>query len=127
MRQKNQPFYQIKKYESQNPEIENYIQQFFNTIRSLDKKITIFLLQFPPRFGFSAKHLNQLKTILNTLPDQGRYMLELRNNTWFDPQILVNIADGKRIMVGTTYIEGIDAYYHLDQSVYYIRVIYAEM
>lgn len=110
-------------HESQNPEIESIVQQFFNTLLPLEPKIAIYLLQFPPRFGFSAKHQRQLQNILQALPKHGKYVLELRENGWFDPKFLTSIIDGKRFILGTSYLEGVDPFYYSNQESYYIRMI----
>jgi uncharacterized protein YecE (DUF72 family) len=110
-------------HDTQNPDVESLMQQFFNTIGPLESKIAVYLLQFPPRFGLSAKHLKHLNTILHALPQYGRFVLELRDNSWFDPKILGSIVDGKRILLGTSYMDGIDPYYYSNQNLYYIRMI----
>ncbi|MFX1600066.1 MAG: DUF72 domain-containing protein, partial [Promethearchaeota archaeon] len=49
--------------------------------------------------------------------------IELRDNSWFDPEILSKFIDGKNKILGTTYMPTIIPYYLPTQSYYYIRLI----
>jgi len=75
------------------------------------------------RFKFTEKHLNQLKKLSNELPLECRYVIELRDNSWFKEELLTEIIDGSKFVLGTTYMPGIKAYYSPNQSKYYIRLI----
>ena len=84
---------------------------------------SIFLLQFPPWFKFTEKHFKQLKLLSNELPLEYKYVIELRDNSWFEEEIISKIIDGKRLILGTTYMPGIKAYYFKNQESSYIRLI----
>ncbi len=106
-----------------NFEINQRILEFFSRIRPLQGKISGFLLQFPPWFNFSEKHLEQLNNLFKTLPSENKYIVELRDNSWFKHEILSNFINGKNVIFGTTYMPNITPYYMLNQNFYYIRLI----
>ncbi len=105
------------------PELETYIVQFFSRMAQLEEKTSKFLLQFPPWFKYSEKHYKQLSNLLNKIPSKYSYVIELRDNSWFENKILSQIINGSQIILGTTYIPGIKPYYMPNQKVYYIRLI----
>ena len=104
-------------------DLDYTISQFFNNLTPLQEKVIAYLLQFPPWFKFTEKHLNQLKKLSKELPPKNRYVIELRNNSWFKEELLTEIIDGSKFVLGTTYMPGIKAYYSPNQSKYYIRLI----
>jgi len=99
------------------------IDQFFSTMAFLSEKTEYFLLQFPPWFKYTEIHLRKLVSLLTRIPSEFKYIIELRDNSWFNPIILSNFIDDKKIILGTTYKPGIIPYYLDNQSVYYIRLI----
>jgi uncharacterized protein YecE (DUF72 family) len=104
-------------------DLDYTISQFFNNLTPLQEKVIAYLLQFPPWFKFTEKHLNQLKKLSKELPPKNRYVIELRDNSWFNEEIFSEIIDGSKFVLGTTYMPGIKAYYAPNQSKYYIRLI----
>jgi len=54
----------------------------------LEPKIMGYLIQFPPRFSPTVKHIKYLSKIIEKLPAESRYFLEFRHNSWFNPKIL---------------------------------------
>ncbi|TFG09566.1 MAG: DUF72 domain-containing protein [Promethearchaeota archaeon] len=104
-------------------DIDYYISEFFNTLEVLDDKLSCFLLQFPPWFHYSEKHLKQLEYLLGEAPSDFNHVIELRDDSWFDPQIIDTIIDKKRITLGTTYIPKCIPFYLPDQHWHYIRMI----
>ncbi|MFX1454296.1 MAG: DUF72 domain-containing protein [Promethearchaeota archaeon] len=105
------------------PDMDLYLSQFFSNLSLLKDKIEFFLFQFPPWFNYSEIHQRKLKLLINQLPSESKYIIELRDNSWYNPRILSNFIDGKRIILGTTYKPGILPYYLENQNVYYIRLI----
>ena len=105
------------------PELESYIAQFFSRMAYLEEKTSKFLLQFPPWFKYSEKHFKQLSNLLKQIPSEFSYVIELRDNSWFDNEVMSQIIDGSRVILGTTYIPGITPYYMSNQKTYYIRLI----
>lgn len=105
------------------PDLDYLISQFFSQIYPLREKVLLFLLQFPPWFKFTDKHLAQLKLLSNELPTHFKYVIELRDNSWFKEEIISELIDGKKFILGTTYMPVIKAYYLKGQESYYIRLI----
>ncbi|MFX1233538.1 MAG: DUF72 domain-containing protein [Promethearchaeota archaeon] len=101
------------------------LYQFFERFRPLKKKIFGFLFQFPPSFIYSKRHHDKLLSLTSQLPLdlEIRYIIELRDDSWFNPNNLADIIDGNRIILGTTYQPGIKPYYFQNQRYYYIRLI----
>jgi len=106
-----------------NANIENSISQFFYRLSPLKEKTFAYLLQFPPWFKFNEKHLSQLKYLISELPTENRYIIELRDNSWFNENLLYEVIGRLKIILGTTYMPGIKAYYLPRQNSYYIRLI----
>ena len=105
------------------PDLDSYVDKFFSRMMYLREKISKFLIQFPPWFKYTEKHNRQLVQLLKEVPSEYEYVIELRDNSWFDPKILSNIIDGSRVILGTTYMPGINPYYMNEQKIYYIRLI----
>jgi len=110
-------------HKSKEPNIEDSISQFFYRLSPLKDKIFAYLLQFPPWFKYSEKHIHQLKYIISELPIENTYVIELRDNSWFYEDLLSEIIKSSTIILGTTYMPGIKAYYMPRQNSYYIRLI----
>jgi uncharacterized protein YecE (DUF72 family) len=53
---------------------------FLNRVALLKEKLGPLLLQFPPTFA--AKHFQDLERYLKRLPEQHRYVVEVRNKSW---------------------------------------------
>ncbi|GAG76990.1 unnamed protein product, partial [marine sediment metagenome] len=106
-----------------NANIEDAISQFFYRISPLKGKVSAYLLQFPPWFKNNEKHFHHLKYLISELPTENRYIIELRDNSWFNEGIISKIANGTNYIFGTTYMPGINAYYLPNQKTYYIRLI----
>ena len=103
--------------------IEDSISQFFYRLSPLKDKIFAYLLQFPPWFKYSEKHFHQLKYLISELPKESKYIFELRDNSWFNEDLLHEVIESSKIILGTTYMPGIKAYYLARQKSYYIRLI----
>ncbi len=104
-------------------DLDYLISQFFSQLSPLRDKVIAYLLQFPPWFKFTEKHLKQLKFLSKELPSERKYIIELRDNSWFKEEIITEIIDGSNFILGTTYMPGIKAYYLNNQDYYYIRLI----
>jgi len=110
-------------HEMKSEDLEERIRGFFHRIQPLDSKISIFLLQFPPRFKYTEENYHQLRMLVRYLPPSHQYFLELRENEWFKPENLREIVDQKNVLLGTSYLNGISPYYYPNQKQYYIRMI----
>jgi uncharacterized protein YecE (DUF72 family) len=105
------------------PELDLLVEKFFSTMEVLKEKIKAFLLQFPPWFKYSESHFYKLRSLLNLLPFEYKYIIELRDNSWFNSNILLKFIDGNQIILGTTYMPELIPYYMENQKYYYIRLI----
>jgi len=105
------------------PEWDSYIHDFFNQLAALKDKIELFLLQFPRWFKYSEKHLKQLTRLINEIPAEYTNVIELRDNSWFYVNLLSKFIDGKRTLLGTTYMPNVVPFYFPQQNKYYIRLI----
>ncbi len=99
------------------------IIEFFSRFVILKNKIFSFLLQFPPWFKYNEENLKKLTNLIEILPSEYKYIIELRDNSWFKPEIVINFIDGKNRILGTTYMPGIIPHYMMNQNFYYIRLI----
>jgi uncharacterized protein YecE (DUF72 family) len=60
------------------------MSEFVNTLRSLDDKLGVILIQLPP--SFTSDRASQLEAFLKELPDRNkgiRYAVELRHQSWY--------------------------------------------
>jgi len=104
-------------------DLEDRIQGFFYRLKPLTPKISVYLLQFPPHFGYSEENAHRLRLLTKLLPPSNRYIIELRENDWFHPEILKEFIDKNTILLGTSYLEDLAPYYYSNQTQYYIRMI----
>ena len=104
-------------------DLDYLISQFFNQLTPLREKVVAFLLQLPPWFKFTEKHLKQLVNLSKELPSEHIYIIELRDNSWFEDDVVSENIGGGNFILGTTYMPGIRAYYLKNQDSYYIRLI----
>lgn len=108
-------------------EYETYkrLNIFFQRFKLLGERILGFLFQFPPRFKFSKSNYEKLTILINQFPIEQNflYIIELRDDSWFNSKKLTDIIDGKKIILGTTYKPKIKPYYYPNQEYYYIRLI----
>lgn len=104
-------------------DLDYLISQFFTHLSPLRDKVVAYLLQFPPWFKFTEKHFKQLLFLSNELPPEYKYVIELRDNSWFKEKIVSEIIDRPNFILGTTYMPGLNAHYLTNQNCYYIRLI----
>jgi len=105
------------------PAVVSRINEFFYHMEPLKAKIVAYLLQFPPWFEYSEKHLNQLKLLINEISSIFNLIIELRHNSWLKSEILSEFIDGTQKILGTTYIPSVSPFYIPNQKYYYIRLI----
>jgi uncharacterized protein YecE (DUF72 family) len=110
-------------HNSKDAKIDDLVSQFFYRLSPLKEKIFAYLLQFPPWFKYTENHFHHLKYLISELPTENKYVIELRDNSWFKDKIVSEIVNGTNIVFGTTYMPGINAYYLANQGIYYIRLI----
>lgn len=105
------------------PELDSRIQEFFYRLEPLRGKIANFLLQFPPWFSYNKDHMDILTYILKMLPKNYKYMIELRDNSWYRDELLSKFIDNENLFLVTSYLKGIEPFYYQNQDSYYIRLI----
>ncbi|UCC20607.1 MAG: DUF72 domain-containing protein [Promethearchaeota archaeon] len=105
------------------PDLDMNIFKFFSRLQELKPKIACFLIQFPPWFKYSESRLHKLEQLLEKIPSEYKYIIELRDNSWFDYQILSKFIDGENFILGTTYMPEITPFYLPNQKKYYVRMI----
>jgi len=110
-------------HELDSPEVSSRVYDFFDRINLLKEKLFACLLQFPPWFKYSTTHLEKLNKLLRILPNNYKYVIELRDNSWFQSDIPSKFIDGENVILGTTYMPRILPYYMENQKYYYIRLI----
>lgn len=109
--------------------IEDKKEEFFQRMDYLKEKISHFLYQFPPYFKYSEKNLQFLKKLVktNVLNTEIKYVIELRDNSWFEPSALLslsqNLLNKNNIILCTNYIDELKPVYLNSQQSYYIRLI----
>ncbi len=102
--------------------LEN-LQLFLHAMTPLSPKIAYYLLQFPPYFKKSDENVRYLKSLLSTFEVDVKVAVELRDNSWFNSEILHSFLNGSNHILGTVYLNDITPYYPKWQKSYYIRVI----
>jgi uncharacterized protein YecE (DUF72 family) len=50
-------------------------------------------------------------------------MIELRDNSWYQNEILSKFIDNENFFLVTSYLEGITPFYYQKQDLYYVRLI----
>jgi uncharacterized protein YecE (DUF72 family) len=70
---------------------QNETAAFLDRAKLLGEKLGPLLLQFPP--NFTAQHLPDLEAFLHELPKQQRYVVEVRNKTWLNPDLYSLLRD----------------------------------
>ena len=103
--------------------IREKINSFFKPFHSIQNKISIYLLQFPPNFRYTTVNLEKLQEILELLPVEIKYAIELRNNSWFDEKIIGKLNKSQNKYFVLSYRFKTQIYYPEAQRIQYIRMI----
>jgi len=106
-----------------NSDIDSLLSQFYNRMEPLKEKTYAYLFQFPPWFNYKPKHLDQIINLMKLSPPDNIYVIELRHNSWFKDEILNQITENEKVIIGTSYLNNILPYYKPNQNRYYIRLI----
>ena len=104
-------------------QLETTCRQFFHVFYPLKAKISGFLLQFPPKFKFSSPNRKKLHQIQTVFPKWGHYFLELRHDSWYDPDIIVDLISPSNFSLVTNYVPYSEPKYDYSQKIQYIRMI----
>ncbi len=102
---------------------QDLITLFLDRMSALKPKLIGYLLQFPPKFKYTADHYEEVTQILQPLSAETPVFIEFRHPTWFDPSLLNQFVDGNQAVLVTNYKDNIQPIYLENQSRYYIRLI----
>ena len=88
-------------------EVDEYWNQFYQSLSSLHNRIICFLFQFSSNFLYNSTNMYRLKKIIKHLNPKHRYAFEFRDSSWFNNdevnklflihnliQVIVNVSDG---------------------------------
>ncbi len=68
---------------------------FVKIMKNLGGKLGPLLLQFP--YSFKPDQLPLLKRIIDSLPEKGRFAVELRNKTWLENEAMFKLLSDKNV------------------------------
>lgn len=78
------------------------MKQFIGAARELGEKLGVVLLQFPP--GFEADQFDSLAKLLEKLPSDVRFAVELRNRTWGTQRTLDLLREHRCCLAAAEYL-----------------------
>ncbi len=96
------------------------MENFLETMRLLEDKLGVILLQFPP--GFTAAQSDRLAGFLRRLPADIRYAAEFRHLSWYTPDTAALLASYGVCWTATAYT-GMPQTIHPTTDFLYIRWI----
>lgn len=79
------------------------MREFIQTMRHLDQKLGVILLQFSPYF--QAIYFEALVHLLDTLPPDIRFAAEFRHESWNTPQVQQVLSDRRIARVSIDYFD----------------------
>ena len=100
--------------------VDNEMLRFIDTFQTLDDKLGVILLQFPP--SFASSNVINLSTFLEHLPKNLRFAIEFRHRSWYTPQTIELLAKNKICWVATEF-EGVPKEVGLTSDILFIRLI----
>ena len=103
--------------------IDHKISSFFPRFNTIRHKISIFLLQFPPNFKYSDSSYENLRNLLESLPQKNNYAVELRNDSWFQQDIIKNFSNLPNVYMVLSHRFGHNIHYPENQKIQYLRMI----
>jgi len=78
---------------------EAELEQFLAVVRPLDEKLGPLLFQFPYFKPAAVPHLHaflaRLQPFLHTLPDDVRFVVEIRNKAWLQPALFTALREAR--------------------------------
>ncbi|QEE17966.1 DUF72 domain-containing protein [Promethearchaeum syntrophicum] len=103
--------------------INQKISSFFSRFNNIKHKISIFLLQFPPNFKYTPSSNKNLRNLLESLPQDYNYAVELRNTSWYKQDIINNYTDLSNVFMVLSHRFGHEVFYPENQKIQYLRMI----
>ena len=98
-----------------------YLDQFLNSIKPLESKMKILVIQLPPSLSFSESQPH-LEKMVNHLPTNYRYAVEGRHNSWFCEESYQFLRE-KNLCLVWNEVEGVENPAPLTTDFVYLRLI----
>lgn len=98
-----------------------YLDQFLNSIRPLEHKMRVLLIQLPPSLSFPEARPH-LEKMLDHLPQAYRYAVEGRHPSWFGEESHAFLA-GRKICLVWNEVEGVENPAPVTSDFVYLRLI----
>ena len=84
-------------------DVQDETRAFLNTMRLLGDKLGVILVQFPP--SFSSDHRPALADFLDSLPDDLRFAVEFRHQSWYTAETADLLRAHRTCWVATEYTD----------------------
>ena len=98
-----------------------YLDQFLQSIKPLEDKMAILVIQLPPSLSFSEAK-PQLEKMVNHLPKNYKYAVEGRHKTWFNDESYKFLSE-KNLCLVWNEVEGIQNPAPVTSDFVYLRLI----
>jgi uncharacterized protein YecE (DUF72 family) len=98
-----------------------YLDQFLDSIKPLESKMKILVIQLPPSLSFEESKTN-LEKMVNHLPKNYRYAVEGRHHSWFSEESLKFLSHHDLCLVWND-VEGVPGYDGITTDFVYVRLI----
>lgn len=100
--------------------VEPVLDEYIHTIRKLEDRLGVILIQFRP--SFTIENYSKLETFLDMLPDDVRFAVEFRHRSWYNSKTEALLSERNLAWAATEYL-------HLPKRIYrttnflYVRFI----
>lgn len=101
-------------------DVKREMGSFMQAIASLDDKLGVILIQFPPSFDVS--HVDNLKKFLEDLPGNQSFAVEFRHPSWYISQTS-DILTRYRVCWAATEYPGVPREVNLTTDLVFIRLV----
>lgn len=98
-----------------------YLDLFLNAIKPLGKKMKVLLIQLPPSLSFTESE-DRLKKMFDHLPENYRYALEGRHESWFSDEVYEFLKE-RNVTLAWNEVDGVDNPAPVTSDLVYLRLI----
>ncbi len=98
-----------------------YLDQFLNSIRPLESKMTILVIQLPPSLSFTESR-TPLEKMINHMPSMYRYAVEGRHPSWFSEESYQFLSERNLCLVWNE-VQGVENPAPVTTDFGYLRLI----
>jgi uncharacterized protein YecE (DUF72 family) len=98
-----------------------YLDQFLDSIKPLESKMKILVIQLAPSLSFEESKTN-LEKMVNHLPKNYRYAVEGRHSSWFSEESSKFLSHHDICLVWND-VEGVAGYHDITTDFVYVRLI----